>query len=62
MIGLFLIPLALASGNRIVWGIICLCLASPFIGLALQPFIRHRRQGFARTSGRRHLHGRIGLS
>jgi len=42
MIGILLIPLALATGNLIVWGIICLCLASPLIALVLQPFIRPR--------------------
>lgn len=43
MIGFLLIPLALASGNLVVWGIIALCLASPFIRLVVQPFIRRRR-------------------
>ena len=43
IIGFLLIPLALASGNLVIWGIIGLCLASPFIGLLLGPILRPRR-------------------
>jgi hypothetical protein len=43
MIGILLTPLALASGSLIVWGIVGLCLASPFVSLLLGPFLRPRR-------------------
>ncbi len=43
IIGFLLIPLALATGSLIVWSIIGLAFASPFISLLLGPILRPRR-------------------
>lgn len=43
IIGFLLIPLALATGSLVVWGIIALAFASPFFGVLLGPILRPRR-------------------
>jgi hypothetical protein len=43
IIGFLLLPLAVATGSLVVWGLIALAFASPFISLLLGPILRPRR-------------------